>query len=105
VSSAGKYTVVLRSKDAERGAAVDPDEHLARHRELEARAAARRHVAPGADKNDKAEKWLNSAASRGAGQRPVPVAALQHDVADHARAEPAVLGAVKAKFKTSSSGT
>ena len=59
-------------EDPERGAAVDPDEHVARDRELEARAEARRHGRAGCrqERQGRAMAELRGLPRRG--QRPVP---------------------------------
>src|SRR5919198_728253 len=70
VSSRGRYTVVLRSKTPN---AALPSILTNTSLGIVNSKLVRRHggtAAPGADKNDKAEKWLNSAASRGAGSGP-----------------------------------
>ena len=48
--------------------------------------------AANADKADKAEKWFNSRSISRRRERTVPAQAVQHDVADRPRAEPALLG-------------
>ena len=48
--------------------------------------------AANAAKADKAENWLNSPASAGAGSGPYTLERLQHDLADHADAEHELLG-------------
>jgi peptide/nickel transport system substrate-binding protein len=70
VSSRGKYTVVLRSKAPN---AALPSILTNTSLGVVNSKLVRAHggtAAPGADKNDKAERWLNSAASRGAGSGP-----------------------------------
>ena len=70
VSARGKYTVVLRSKAPNLALpAILTNTSLG----IVNSKLVRRHggtAAVGADKNDKAERWLNSAASRGAGSGP-----------------------------------
>ncbi len=70
VSAGGQVHGRSALEDPEHGAPVDPGEHVARDRELEARQEARRHDAAGADKTDKAERWFNSPDSVGAGSGP-----------------------------------
>ena len=89
---AGKYTVVLQLEGAERGAAVDPDEHVARDRQLEAREGTAARARSELDKTDKAEKWLNSAASRGAGSGPYLLQRYSTTSQVTLVAEPALLG-------------
>jgi peptide/nickel transport system substrate-binding protein len=70
VSARGKYTVVLRSNTPN---AALPSILTNTSLGVVNSKLVRKHggtSAPGADKNDKAEKWLNSAASRGAGSGP-----------------------------------
>jgi peptide/nickel transport system substrate-binding protein len=70
VSARGKYTVVLRSSTPN---AALPSILTNTSLGVVNSKLVRTHggtSAPGADKNDKAEKWLNSAASRGAGSGP-----------------------------------
>src|SRR6266540_335988 len=70
VSARGKYTVVLRSRTPNAALpAILTNTSLG----VVNSKLVRRHggtAAVGADKNDKAEKWLNSASSRGAGSGP-----------------------------------
>ena len=70
VAARGKYTVVLRSKTPNAALpAILTNTSLG----IVNSKLVRRHggtAAVGADKNDKAERWLNSAASRGAGSGP-----------------------------------
>jgi peptide/nickel transport system substrate-binding protein len=70
VSARGRYTVVLRSKTPNLALpAILTNTSLG----IVNSKLVRKHggtAAVGADKNDKAEKWLNSAASRGAGSGP-----------------------------------
>src|SRR5512132_777480 len=70
VSSRGKYTVILRSRAPNLALpAILTNTSLG----IVNSKLVRRHggtAAVGADKNDKAEQWLNSAASRGAGSGP-----------------------------------
>src|ERR671930_806506 len=70
VSARGKYTVVLRAGTPN---AALPSILTNTSLGVVNSKLVRKHggtSAPGADKNDKAEKWLNSAASRGAGSGP-----------------------------------
>ena len=67
MSSRGRYTVVLRSKTPNLAL---PSILTNTSPGLEAVKAHGGTSAPGADKNDKAEQWLNSSASRGAGSGP-----------------------------------
>jgi peptide/nickel transport system substrate-binding protein len=70
VSARGRYTVVLRSKTPN---AALPSILTNTSLGVVNSKLVRKHggtAAAGADKNDKAEKWLNSAASRGAGSGP-----------------------------------
>src|ERR671930_370068 len=70
VSSRGRYTVVLRSRTPN---AALPSILTNTSLGIVNSKLVRRHggtAAVGADKNDKAERWLNSAASRGAGSGP-----------------------------------
>jgi peptide/nickel transport system substrate-binding protein len=70
VSSRGRYTVVLRSKTPNLALpSILTNTSLG----IVNSKLVRQHggtAAPGADKNDKAEQWLNSSASRGAGSGP-----------------------------------
>jgi peptide/nickel transport system substrate-binding protein len=70
VSARGRYTVVLRSKTPNTAIpAIVANTSLG----IVNSKLARRHGAtdrPGADKTDRAERWFNSAASRGAGSGP-----------------------------------
>ena len=70
VSARGRYTVVLRSRTPN---AALPSILTNTSLGIVNSKLVRRHggtAAVGADKNDKAEKWLNSASSRGAGSGP-----------------------------------
>ena len=70
VSARGRYTVVLRSKTPN---AAIPSILTNTSLGIVNSKLVKRHegtAAVGADKNDKAEQWLNSAASRGAGSGP-----------------------------------
>jgi peptide/nickel transport system substrate-binding protein len=70
VSARGKYTVVLRSKTPN---AALPSILTNTSLGIVNSKLVKKHggtAAVGADKNDKAEQWLNSAASRGAGSGP-----------------------------------
>ena len=70
VSSRGKYTVVLRSKApnlALPSILTNTSLGIVNSKLVRAHGGT---SAPGADKNDKAEQWLNSSASRGAGSGP-----------------------------------
>ncbi|MGH2996618.1 MAG: ABC transporter substrate-binding protein, partial [Gaiellaceae bacterium] len=70
VSARGRYTVILRSKTPNTALpAIVANTSLG----IVNSKLAKRHgatSAPGADKTDKAERWFNSAASRGAGSGP-----------------------------------
>ena len=70
VSAGGRYTVILRSKTPN---AALPSILTNTSLGIVNSKLVRKHggtSAVGADKNDKAEKWLNSSASRGAGSGP-----------------------------------
>ena len=70
VSSRGRYTVVLRSKTpnlALPSILTNTSLGIVNSKLVRAHGGT---AAPGADKNDKAEQWLNSSASRGAGSGP-----------------------------------
>jgi hypothetical protein len=73
-------------EDTERGASVDPDEHLPRRRELEARAQARWNERGRRRQERQGGEVAELVGVPRCGQWPVPAAALQHDLADHARA-------------------
>jgi peptide/nickel transport system substrate-binding protein len=70
VSARGKYTVVLRSKTPNTALPVivaNPSLGIVNSKLARRNGAT---AAPNADKTDKAERWFNSAASRGAGSGP-----------------------------------
>jgi len=67
ISARGKYTVVLRSSTPNTALpAIVANTSLG----IVNSKLAKRNDAPNADKTDKAERWFNSAASRGAGSGP-----------------------------------
>jgi peptide/nickel transport system substrate-binding protein len=100
VSARGRYTVVLRSK-APNGAlpAILTNTSLG----IVNSKLVRRHggtSAVGADKNDKAEKWLNSSASRGAGSGPYLLQRYSTTSQITLVPNPRYWGTRKAAFKT-----
>jgi peptide/nickel transport system substrate-binding protein len=100
VSSRGKYTVVLRSKAPN---AALPSILTNTSLGIVNSKLVRRHggtAAPGADKNDKAERWLNSAASRGAGSGPYLLQRYSTTSQITLVPNPRYWGPYRAKFKT-----
>jgi peptide/nickel transport system substrate-binding protein len=100
VSSRGKYTVVLRSKTPN---AALPSILTNTSLGIVNSKLVRKHggtSAPGADKNDKAENWLNSAASRGAGSGPYLLQRYSTTSQITLVPNPRYWGPYKAKFKT-----
>ena len=92
---------MLRSKTPNTALPSILDEHVARDRELEARAGSTAApTRPGADKTDKAEQWFNSSASRGAGSGPYVLKRYSTTSQIMLVAEPALLGAEKPAFET-----
>jgi peptide/nickel transport system substrate-binding protein len=100
VSSRGKYTVILRSKTPN---AALPSILTNTSLGVVNSKLVRRHggsSAAGADKNDKAEKWLNSSASRGAGSGPYLLQQYSTTSQITLVPNPRYWGPFKAKFKT-----
>jgi peptide/nickel transport system substrate-binding protein len=100
VSSRGKYTVVLKSKTPN---AALPSILTNTSLGIVNSKLVRKHggtSAPGADKNDKAENWLNSAASRGAGSGPYLLQRYSTTSQITLVPNPRYWGPFKAKFKT-----
>jgi peptide/nickel transport system substrate-binding protein len=100
VSSRGKYTVVLRSKTPN---AALPSILTNTSLGVVNSKLVRKHggtSAVGADTNDKAERWLNSAASRGAGSGPYLLQRYSTTSQITLVPNPRYWGANKAKFKT-----
>ncbi len=75
--SAGKYAVVLELEHAGTAAPRRPRQPLDRRRQLEARRAHGGTDADRASTADKAEQWLNSPASAGAGSGPYELASYK----------------------------
>src|SRR6266508_2920429 len=100
VSARGKYTVVLRSRTPNAALpAILTNTSLG----VVNSKLVRRHggtAAVGADKNDKAERWLNSAASRGAGSGPYLLQRYSTTSQITLVPNPRYWGPYKAKFKT-----
>jgi peptide/nickel transport system substrate-binding protein len=100
VSSRGRYTVVLRSKAPNLALpSILTNTSLG----IVNSKLVRQHggtAAPGADKNDKAEQWLNSSASRGAGSGPYLLDRYSTTSQITLVPNPRYWGANKAKFKT-----
>src|SRR5262249_1262682 len=100
VSSRGKYTVVLKSKAPN---AALPSILTNTSLGVVNSKLVRKHggtAAQGADKNDKAENWLNSAASRGAGSGPYLLDRYSTTSQITLVPNPRYWGPYKAKFKT-----
>jgi peptide/nickel transport system substrate-binding protein len=100
VSSRGRYTVVLRSKAPN---AALPSILTNTSLGIVNSKLVRRHggtAAAGADKNDKAERWLNSAASRGAGSGPYLLQRYSTTSQITLVPNPRYWGPYRAKFKT-----
>jgi peptide/nickel transport system substrate-binding protein len=100
VSSRGRYTVVLRSKTPN---AALPSILTNTSLGIVNSRLVRRHggtAALGADKNDKAERWFNSAASRGAGSGPYLLQRYSTTSQITLVPNPRYWGSNKAKFKT-----
>jgi peptide/nickel transport system substrate-binding protein len=100
VSRRGKYRVVLRSKAPN---AALPSILTNTSLGIVNSKLVRKHggtSAPGADKNDKAEKWLNSSASRGAGSGPYLLDRYSTTSQITLVPNPRYWGPNKAKFKT-----
>ena len=100
VSARGKYTVVLRSSTPNAALpAILTNTSLG----IVNSKLVRKHggtAAAGADKNDKAEKWLNSAASRGAGSGPYLLQTYSTTSQITLVPNPRYWGKRKAAFKT-----
>jgi peptide/nickel transport system substrate-binding protein len=100
VSARGRYTVVLRSRTPNLALpAILTNTSLG----IVNSKLVRRHggtAAVGADKNDKAERWLNSAASRGAGSGPYLLQRYSTTSQITLVPNPRYWGARKAAFKT-----
>jgi peptide/nickel transport system substrate-binding protein len=100
ISSRGKYTVILRSKTPN---AALPSILTNTSLGVVNSKLVRRHggtSVAGADKNDKAEKWLNSSASRGAGSGPYLLQQYSTTSQITLVPNPRYWGPFKAKFKT-----
>jgi peptide/nickel transport system substrate-binding protein len=100
VSKRGKYTVVLKSKAPN---AALPSILTNTSLGVVNSKLVRKHggtSGPGADKNDKAENWLNSAASRGAGSGPYLLQRYSTTSQITLVPNPKYWGPYKAKFKT-----
>ncbi|HEV8685843.1 MAG TPA: ABC transporter substrate-binding protein [Gaiellaceae bacterium] len=100
VSSRGRYTVVLRSKTPN---AALPSILTNTSLGIVNSKLVRRHggtSAPGADRNDKAENWLNSSASRGAGSGPYLLQRYSTTSQITLVPNPRYWGPFKAKFKS-----
>jgi peptide/nickel transport system substrate-binding protein len=100
VSSRGRFTVILRSKAPN---AALPSILTNTSLGIVNSKLVRRHggtAAVGADKNDKAEQWLNSAASRGAGSGPYLLQRYSTTSQITLVPNPRYWGPFKAKFKT-----
>ncbi|MDX6369195.1 MAG: peptide/nickel transport system substrate-binding protein [Gaiellaceae bacterium] len=100
VSSRGKYTVILHSKAPN---AALPSILTNTSLAVVNSKLVRKHggtSAVGADKNDKAEKWFNSAASRGAGSGPYLLQRYSTTSQITMVPNPRYWGAKKANFKT-----
>ncbi len=100
VSSRGRYTVILKSKTPN---AALPSILTNTSLGIVNSKLVRRHggtAAAGADKNDKAERWLNSAASRGAGSGPYLLQRYSTTSQITLVPNPRYWGPFKAKFKT-----
>jgi len=100
VSARGKYTVVLRSKTPN---TAIPSILTNTSLGVVNSKLVKRHggtAAVGADKNDKAEQWLNSAASRGAGSGPYLLQRYSTTSQITLVPNPRYWGARKAAFKT-----
>jgi peptide/nickel transport system substrate-binding protein len=100
VSRRGKYTVVLRSKAPN---AALPSILTNTSLGVVNSKLVRKHggtSAPGADTNDKAEKWLNSSASRGAGSGPYLLDRYSTTSQITLVPNPRYWGPYRAKFKT-----
>jgi peptide/nickel transport system substrate-binding protein len=100
VSRRGKYTVVLRSKAPN---AALPSILTNTSLGIVNSKLVRKHggtSAPGADKSDTAEKWLNSSASRGAGSGPYLLDRYSTTSQITLVPNPRYWGPYKAKFKT-----
>ena len=100
VSARGKYTVVLRSKTPNAALpAILTNTSLG----IVNSKLVRRHggtAAVGADKNDKAEQWFNSASSRGAGSGPYLLQRYSTTSQITLVPNPRYWGTRKAAFKT-----
>jgi peptide/nickel transport system substrate-binding protein len=100
VSARGRYTVVLRSRAPNLALpAILTNTSLG----IVNSKLVRRHggtAAVGADKNDKAERWFNSAASRGAGSGPYLLQRYSTTAQITLVPNPRYWGARKAAFKT-----
>src|SRR5215212_10822181 len=100
VSSRGRYTVILRSKAPN---AALPSILTNTSLGVVNSKLVRAHggtAAAGADKNDKAERWLNSAASRGAGSGPYLLQRYSTTSQITLVPNPRYWGPHRAKFKT-----
>ena len=100
VSARGRYTVILRSKTPN---AALPSILTNTSLGIVNSKLVRKHggtAAVGADKNDKAEQWLNSAASRGAGSGPYLLQRYSTTSQITLVPNPRYWGSNKAAFKT-----
>jgi peptide/nickel transport system substrate-binding protein len=100
VSSRGRYTVILRSTAPN---AALPSILTNTSLGIVNSKLVRKHggtSAPGADKNDKAEHWLNSSASHGAGSGPYLLQRYSTTSQITLVPNPRYWGSNKAKFKT-----
>ena len=100
VAAGGKYTVILRSKTPN---AALPSILTNTSLGVVNSKLVRKHggtSAVGADKNDKAEKWLNSSASRGAGSGPYLLQRYSTTSQITLVPNPRYWGSKKAAFKT-----
>jgi len=100
VSAGGRYTVILRSKTPN---AALPSILTNTSLGVVNSKLVRKHggtSAVGADKNDKAEKWLNSSASRGAGSGPYLLQRYSTTSQITLVPNPRYWGSKKAAFKT-----
>ena len=87
-------------EDAGRAAARDPRQPVDGHRQLEAPKQHGGTASVGADKKDKAESWLNSSASVGAGSGPYVLSAYSTTSQVTLKRNTKYWGATKPKFDT-----
>ena len=92
VKPSGRYRVVMRLEDAGRPAAGDPREPVDGRHQLEAREAARRHGFRRRRQEGQSRVVAQLVGVGRGRQRAVRPLRVQHDVADHAQAQLAVLG-------------